>query len=116
MQRAVDGVPGDTDEADDRVLITQLGAGSDVVRDVLASGRPRVVTEYGVAVAVIVDARTFGAMRADAAARDLLLDLQQATAEADAGDLVDHAEVLGDLRHHFAGRVPEEVLRQLDGS
>jgi predicted transcriptional regulator len=72
-----------------------------------------VVTDGGAEVAVIVDAPTFRALQAAEFGRQLLDDLQQAIAEADAGDLVDHEEVMAELRGYFRGRVSPEIMRQL---
>jgi PHD/YefM family antitoxin component YafN of YafNO toxin-antitoxin module len=53
-----------------------------------------VVTENGVGVAVILDVETFEALRGAAEASSLLNDLRGALAEADAGELTDHGEVM----------------------
>ncbi len=98
---------------EDLVPIGRLGAGSKVVRAVLATGRPKVITERGVGVAVIVDATTYEAMRRETTAHDLRRDLELAIAEADAGNLVDDSEVVEELRQRFAGRVPPELLQEL---
>ena len=100
---------------DDSVPIQQLGAGSDLVRDVSRSRRPRMVTEDGVGIAVIVDAESYEAMRTDRAARELARDLHEAIAAADAGEVVDHEDVVQQLRERYAGKVPAAVLKELDG-
>src|SRR5262249_40899458 len=99
--------------AEDIIPIRSLGAGSKIVREVVRNGRPKVVTEGGVGVAVILDAQTYEALRTDLAARDLRSDLQRAIAAADAGDLVDHDTVIQELRASFAGRVPPSLLEDL---
>jgi prevent-host-death family protein len=99
---------------EDLVPISRLGAGSKVVRAVVTTGRPKVITEHGEAVAVIVEAATFEAMRRETAARDLLHDLQQAIAEVDAGAVVDHDEVMREVRSLFVGRVSAAALQELD--
>ena len=99
--------------AEDLVPIRSLGAGSKIVREVVRNGRPKVVTEGGVGVAVILDAQTYEALRTDLAARDLRSDLQRAIAAADAGDLVDHDTMLQELRASYAGRVPPSLLEEL---
>jgi prevent-host-death family protein len=99
--------------AEDLVPIGRLGAGSKVVRAVVDTGRPKVITEQGVGVAVIVDAATYEAMRRETAAHELRRDLELAIAEADAGHLVDDAVVVEELRQRFAGRVPSDVLQDL---
>jgi plasmid stabilization system protein ParE/PHD/YefM family antitoxin component YafN of YafNO toxin-antitoxin module len=100
--------------AEDLVPIRSLGAGSRIVREVLRNGRPKVVTEGGVGVAVILDAQTYEALRTDLAARDLRSDLQQAIAGADAGSLVDHDAVVQELRARYANRVSPSLLQELD--
>jgi PHD/YefM family antitoxin component YafN of YafNO toxin-antitoxin module len=92
--------------AEDFVPIGRLGAGSQIVRDVLETGRPAVVTQEGVGVAVIIDAQTYEAVRTDLAARALVRDLQQALQSADAGQLIAHDEVLRELRQRYAGLLP----------
>jgi hypothetical protein len=44
----------------------------------------------------------------------LLADLEEAAAEVDAGNFVDHAEVVAQLRARFAGRVSPELMRELE--
>jgi len=90
--------------SEDLVPISDMGEGSRHVRDVLRTGRPKVVTEDGVGVAVIVGVEAFEALRAESAARGLLEDLRTAIAEADAGGLVDHDEVVAGLRERRASR------------
>src|SRR6266542_1783688 len=94
------------------VPIQSLGAGSAVVRDVVRLSRPAVITDDGVAVAVIVDAATYEALRLDQAARDLKRDLEVAIAAADAGDLLEHDEVMDMVRERFRGRVSPEIQRR----
>jgi PHD/YefM family antitoxin component YafN of YafNO toxin-antitoxin module len=101
-------------ESDTAVPIQHLGAASDVVRDVIRLGRPAIITDDGVDVAVIVDAASYEALRREQAARELKRDLELAMAAADAGDLVDHEVVVREIRERFAGRVPPELLAELD--
>jgi PHD/YefM family antitoxin component YafN of YafNO toxin-antitoxin module len=101
-------------ESDTAVPIQRLGAGSDVVRDVIRLGQPAVITDDGVDVAVIVDAASYEALRREQAVRELKRDLELAIAAADAGDLVDHEVVVREIRERFAGRVPPELLAELD--
>jgi antitoxin YefM len=88
----------DVNLAEDLVPLSDLGAGSTHVRDVLHTGRPKVVTEHGVGVAVIVDVETYEGLRAAADAQALRRDLDAALAEADAGDLIDHHDVMAEVR------------------
>jgi prevent-host-death family protein len=99
--------------AEDLVPIGRLGAGSKVVRAVVETGLPKVITEQGVGVAVIVDAATYEALRRETAERELRRDLELAIAEADAGNLIDDADVVEELRQRFAGRVSPDILQQL---
>jgi PHD/YefM family antitoxin component YafN of YafNO toxin-antitoxin module len=108
--------PPAPDAADGSVPIQHLGDGSEVVREVLRSGRPKVVTEDGVDVAVIVDAQVYESLRLERAARELERHLERAIAAADAGDLVDHAAVVQEIRDRYAGKVPPSALRELDGA
>src|SRR5687768_7923826 len=104
--------PPAPDIADGTVPIQRLGDGSEVVREVLRSGRPKVVTEDGVGVAVIVDAEVYESLRLDRAAPELVRDLERAIAAADAGDLVDHAAVVQEIRDRYAGRVPRTSVHR----
>jgi PHD/YefM family antitoxin component YafN of YafNO toxin-antitoxin module len=79
------------------VRIQDMGSGSSVVRDVLRTGHLAVVTENGDEIAVIVDAATFRAMRDEMAMQRLRVDLDAAIAEADAGDLIEHADVMAEM-------------------
>jgi hypothetical protein len=45
--------------------------------------------------------------------RSLLRDLQAALAEVEAGEVVDHEDVMAELRGVFRGRVSAEAMRQL---
>ena len=94
----------DLNVAEDLVPISRLGAASKYVREVLQSGRPKVVTQAGVGVAVILDVATYEALKAENNAGALLRDLQTAIAEADAGELVSHDQVSQQVRARFAGR------------
>jgi PHD/YefM family antitoxin component YafN of YafNO toxin-antitoxin module len=98
----------------DLVPMSRLGAGSKYVREALETGRPKIVTEDGVGVAVILDLETYAALQADRAARDLAQHLDTALAEAEAGALVGDEEVVAEMRALFAGRVSEATLRQLE--
>jgi prevent-host-death family protein len=98
---------------EDLVPISRLGAGSKYVRAVVETGRPKVVTEGGVGVAVILDVETYQSMRAEGAARAALHDLETALAEADEGNLVDQATVLAGVRDRLGGQVPNEIRREL---
>ena len=64
-------------------------------------------------VAAIVDVQTYDALRT-AAANDLLRDLQEAIAEVDAGRVVDHADVMREIRSLFEGRVSPAELEAFD--
>jgi hypothetical protein len=101
-------------ESDTAVPIQRLGAGSDVVRDVIRLGRPAVITDDGVDVAVIVDVASYGALRREQTMRELKRDLELAMAAADAGDLVDHEVVVREIRERFRGRVPDSLLKAFD--
>jgi prevent-host-death family protein len=107
-------MPAELDVAKDLVPITHLGDASKYVREVVQTGRPKVVTEGGVGVAVILDVATFEALSRETSAAELLRDLQAALADADAGNLVDHEEVMRRARAHFEGRVSPELMRQLE--
>ena len=100
--------------AEDLVPIAEMGPGSTYVEAVVESGRPKLVTREGIGVAVIVDVAMFEALKAEAAARELLHDLQTASAQADTGDVIEHDEVLRQVRARFAGRVSPEVQAQLE--
>jgi prevent-host-death family protein len=100
--------------AEDLVPIADMGPGSKYVEAVVESGRPKLVTKEGVGVAVIVDVGTFEALKGEAAARELLHDLRATSAQADAGDVIEHDEVVRQLRARFAGRVPPEVQARLE--
>lgn len=100
-------------ESSDEIAIAELGSGSAAVRDVLTSGRPKLITENGVGVAVILDTHTYEAMRVEATHR-LLGDLQRAIRQADAGQLVEHEEVVRGLRDRFRDRVSVELQKRLD--
>lgn len=102
------------DAAESAVPISQLGEGSSVVRDVVASGRPKIVSEDGVGVAAILDMDTYRAVRDEVLGRTLLTDLRHAIAQADAGDLIDHNEVMDIVREMFRGRVSPATQRRLD--
>src|SRR6266542_5342379 len=95
------------------VPIQRLGAGSAVVRDVVRLSRPAVITDDGVPVAAIVDAATYEMLRQDKAADDLAADLERALEAADAGDLLEHDEVMNMVRERFRGRVSPEIQREL---
>ena len=114
MTTSAGGGSTGANDGETAVPIQRLGAGSAVVRDVMRRNRPAVITDDGVAVAAIVDAATYEALRLDQAARDLKRDLEVAIAAADAGDGVDHGVVVREIRERFAGRVPPSVLAELD--
>jgi hypothetical protein len=103
----------DLNVAKDLVPISQFGEAAKHVHEVVQSRRAKVVTENGVGVAVIVDVATHEALASESGAAALLRDLQAALADADAGNLVDHAEVIGRMQARFAGRVPPELMSQL---
>jgi hypothetical protein len=104
----------DVEDGGDALPVHSLGEGARVVRDVVRTGRPRILTENGVGIAVILDADQYQALRVEHAARELVRDLQEAIQAADAGDLVDHETVLQELRERYAGKVPPSVLREFD--
>ena len=58
--------------------ISRLGAGSKYVRAIVESGRPKVVTEGGVGVAVILDVEMFEALLTEQAAGEVERDLRTA--------------------------------------
>ena len=91
---------------EDIIPISELGAGSKVVREVMGSGRPKVITERGRGVAVILDAATYEAMRTDTAVRDLKRDLEAAIADVDSGGTVEHAEVMREIRDQLGVTSP----------
>jgi hypothetical protein len=93
--------------------IEQLGEVAGAVRDVIENGHTRMITNQGVVVAAIVDVQTYDALRT-AAANDLLRDLQEAIAEVDAGRVVDHADVMREIRSLFEGRVSPAELEAFD--
>ncbi len=97
----------------DRCALEHLGGASSLVREVVEGGHPKLVTQNGRVVAAIVDARTYHALRG-AAAQQLLQDLQTALAQSEAGELVEHDEVFGDIRERLRGRVSPDTQRQLD--
>ena len=101
-------------EDETAVPISQLGQGSAVVRTVAESGRPAIVVEDGVCVAAIVDGDTYRAIRHEVLGRTLLTDLRRAIAQADAGDLVDHDDVMDMVREMFRGRVSPATQRRLE--
>jgi PHD/YefM family antitoxin component YafN of YafNO toxin-antitoxin module len=114
MDSRANGLPPEADGVDAAVPIQVLGTGSEVVRDVVRSRSPRLITENGETVAAIVDAETYAALRVEKAARDLRRDLERAIAAAEAGDVVDHEVVVQEIRARYAGKVPPSVLRELD--
>jgi antitoxin (DNA-binding transcriptional repressor) of toxin-antitoxin stability system len=93
-------------EENEKVDVKRLGQASEVIRRVVETGQAALVTDNGVTVAAIIDARAYHALLA----QQLLRDLQAAAAEADAGHLVEHKEVLRELRDRFRGRVPDSLL------
>ncbi|MBI3971154.1 MAG: type II toxin-antitoxin system prevent-host-death family antitoxin [Chloroflexi bacterium] len=100
--------------AEEPLPIAQLGRGSEVVRRVAETGRPRVVTEDGVEVAVILDIAAYYEMQRGNGVSDLRRALLEASAEVDAGKVVDDEAVRADLHARFVGRVPPELLEELD--
>jgi prevent-host-death family protein len=98
------------------VSITQLGKGSRLVRQVAETGRPAVVTDDGVEVAVILDIDAYRTLRSKNGISELRSALLAAIAEADAGKLIPHEEVLAEVRAEFAGLVPSDVVTEPDAS
>ena len=92
---------------EDLVPLSRFGDGSKYVTDVVRTGRPKVITEGGVGVAVILDLETFQALQTETAARELLRDLEQALAEADGDQMLDHETVMADARAESVRRASE---------
>jgi prevent-host-death family protein len=108
-------VKGDIErESAAAVPITQLGRGSRLVRRVADTGRPTVVTDNGVEIAVILDINAYRALRSATGHDDLRRTLLAAVAEVAAGALVDDADVMADVRAELEGFVSGEVLADLD--
>ena len=99
---------------EDTVPISQLGVGSSVVRQVAETGRPKVVTENGAAIAAIVDAATYRLLREDFLARSLAADLQYAMRQVEAGQVMEHDAVMYCVREQFRGRISSTLQRRLD--
>jgi len=83
------------------------------VRQVVETGRPRVVSEDGLEVAVILDIAAYHEMQRANGMSELRQALLSASAEVDAGHVVDDEVVRADLHTRFAGRVPPELLAEL---
>jgi prevent-host-death family protein len=98
---------------EDQLPINALGEGSDVVRQVMQSGRPRVVTENGTQVAVILDIEAYRELQQERGASALRDTLLAASAEVDRGDVVEDAEVRARLSGRFSGRLSPELLKEL---
>jgi hypothetical protein len=107
-------VAAEHDLADEPLPIAQLGKASSIVRRVLETGRARILTENGAEVAFILDVAAYREMQRGNGVRDLRRALLAAAAEVDAGDEVDDEVVRADLRARFAGRVPPELMAELD--
>ena len=99
--------------AEEPLPITHLGRGSKIVRQVVETGRPRVVSQDGVEVAVILDIAAYHEMQRASGMNDLRQALLAASAEVDAGQVVDDEVVRADLRARFAGRVSPDLLEEL---
>ncbi len=93
-----------------KVDVSRLGRAAEVVQRVVDTGQATLITDDGVAVAAVLDAATYHSLLVQQLRRDLLA----AAAEADAGHLVEHKEVLRELRDRFRGRVPDSLLRAFD--
>jgi hypothetical protein len=107
-------MPAELNVAEDLIPLADLGDASRYVKEVVQTGRLKVVTEGGVGVAVIVDVTTFEALSAESGAAALLRDLQAAIADADAGNLVDHQVVMDRVRARLSGRVSADLMAQLE--
>jgi hypothetical protein len=107
-------MPAELNVAEDLIPLADLGDGSRYVKEVVQTGRLKVVTEGGVGVAVIVDVTTFEALSAESGAAALLRDLQAAITDADAGNLVDHKVVMDRVRARLSGRVSADLMAQLE--
>jgi PHD/YefM family antitoxin component YafN of YafNO toxin-antitoxin module len=105
-------VPLDEMAARDALALDRLGSLASVVRDVVAAGRPRMITDGGKPVAAIVDAHTYEQLQA-AAWRQLRDDLHAAAAEADSGQVFSHEEVMHEVREELAGEPSGELLEQV---
>jgi hypothetical protein len=109
--RNTDRLSRSTAALDERqVALERSGEASGVIQHVVDTGRATLVTDDGVAVAAVLDAATYHAILVEQLRRDLLA----AAAEADAGHLVEHKEVLQELRDRFRGRVPHSLLKAFD--
>ena len=108
--RDIEGEPVPT------VPLTQLGKGSRLIRQVAETGRPAVVTDGGVEVAVILAIDAYRTLRSEHkhGASELRSTLLAAIADADAGNLIPHEAVLAEVREEFAGVVPSEGAPEPD--
>jgi prevent-host-death family protein len=101
------------DDQASTVPIGTLGKGSRLVRQVAETGKPTVVTDNGVQVAVILDVVAYEALRRGGDGGDLRRTLLAALQEVEAGKLVDDDEVMAALRVEFADFVPPDALTEL---
>ena len=101
-------------DSEDMVPITHLGVGSSIVRHVAETGRPKLVTENGGVIAAIVDADTYKSLREEILARSLVADLRHAMRQVEAGQVMEHEEVMDRVRERFRGRVTPALQRRLD--
>jgi hypothetical protein len=95
-------------ENSQKVDMERFGQVSEVIQRVVETREAALVTDAGVTVAAIVDVQTYHTLLVEQLRRDLL------AVAAEAGHLVEHEEVMRELRERFRGPVPDSLLQAFD--